>query len=270
VERRELVGVGVGSPVEVVVVVVEAEARFREERTVTVGGSVVGKLFRSPLFRTEAPSRGDMLFVAGPGSLDRAVCTRSSSFCILPIKPRIWYSDLDEVVALGMLELEPETVRSLPATLRRGTPPTRGVAAGLRAGVVVDNCIDGPLECSDVETGGRMPDRRGVVVGRPARILEGTGVNGAAGFLLVTALLGSDFGGEEGDVSSVEVSDFVGGGVVINGEDIVVAVPVSAVMADPSDAGVGGLRASMSIAMGLGFRFALSLSIVDSACLSFP
>lgn len=31
----------------------------------------------------------------GGGSLDLAECTRSSSFCILPIRPRIWQSDPD-------------------------------------------------------------------------------------------------------------------------------------------------------------------------------
>lgn len=31
----------------------------------------------------------------GAGSLERAECTRSSSFCILPISPRIWYRDPD-------------------------------------------------------------------------------------------------------------------------------------------------------------------------------
>lgn len=31
----------------------------------------------------------------GAGSLERAECTRSSSFCILPIKPRIWYREPD-------------------------------------------------------------------------------------------------------------------------------------------------------------------------------
>lgn len=46
----------------------------------------------------------------GAGSRDLADCTRSSSFCILPIRPRIWNKDPDfgspgarDVVALVML-----------------------------------------------------------------------------------------------------------------------------------------------------------------------
>lgn len=50
-----------------------------------------------------APIRGDPLgvvaplgvFALGGGSFERTECTLSSIFCILPIKPLIWYSELD-------------------------------------------------------------------------------------------------------------------------------------------------------------------------------
>jgi hypothetical protein len=62
------------------------DARFLADRTVTDDGKTVGK---SPLFLGDA--LGDALTgnEVGPGSFDRAVCTRSSSFCILPMRPRI-------------------------------------------------------------------------------------------------------------------------------------------------------------------------------------
>ena len=41
------------------------------------------------------PDRGDACDgdSMGAGSLDLADCTRCSSFCILPMSPRIWFSD---------------------------------------------------------------------------------------------------------------------------------------------------------------------------------
>lgn len=42
-------------------------------------------------------ARGGVL--TGPGSLDRALCTRCSSRCICPIRPRIWYSDFEAGIA---------------------------------------------------------------------------------------------------------------------------------------------------------------------------
>jgi hypothetical protein len=46
---------------------------------------------------TTDPERGEPRdeVSEGAGSSDLADCTRSSSFCIFPIKPRIWYKDPD-------------------------------------------------------------------------------------------------------------------------------------------------------------------------------
>ena len=59
------------------------------------------ELLRVTLFGTQWPSALPLRGLArggvcvGAGSLDRAECTRSSSFCILPISPRIWYKEPD-------------------------------------------------------------------------------------------------------------------------------------------------------------------------------
>jgi hypothetical protein len=62
-------------------VVVLAEVRLRDERTVTVPGRAGVEM----LPRGEAFGGVEV----GAGSLERAVCTRSSSFCIFPIRPLI-------------------------------------------------------------------------------------------------------------------------------------------------------------------------------------
>jgi hypothetical protein len=64
-----------------------ALVRFRALRTVTVAGMYVPLMAESG--RGEA--RGGV--EVGAGSLDRADCTRCSSRCILPIRPRIWTND---------------------------------------------------------------------------------------------------------------------------------------------------------------------------------
>ena len=66
------------------------------------------------------PGRGDPRedVSDGAGSRDLAVWTRSSSFCILPIRPRIWYRDPDfgrpdgrwEVILDMLLRVETEGV----------------------------------------------------------------------------------------------------------------------------------------------------------------
>ena len=81
------------------VLVLDALARLRDERTVTVDG-IEGILLLLELLL--APPRGDARggVVVGAGSLERAVCTRCSSFCIFPISPRIWWSERELVVGI--------------------------------------------------------------------------------------------------------------------------------------------------------------------------
>ena len=67
------------------------------------------------------PDRGDARggVVVGAGSFERADWTRASSFCILPISPRIWYREPDRGVSvvvhvmLGLDDLEGSGVRSM-------------------------------------------------------------------------------------------------------------------------------------------------------------
>jgi hypothetical protein len=65
--------------------------RFRLLRMVIVGG--MNDWLTAETLRGEA--RGGV--VVGAGSLDLAELTRCSSFCIFPIRPRIWWSEPDAV-----------------------------------------------------------------------------------------------------------------------------------------------------------------------------
>ena len=62
--------------------------RLRLLRTVTVAGMPGGWW---PSAEPRGDPRGGVL--VGAGSFERTVCTRSSSFCIFPISPRIWYKE---------------------------------------------------------------------------------------------------------------------------------------------------------------------------------
>jgi hypothetical protein len=64
------------------------DARFLVLRTVTVFG-----MWWPSALPLRGLARGGVL--VGAGSFDRAEYTRSSSFCILPISPRIWYKEPD-------------------------------------------------------------------------------------------------------------------------------------------------------------------------------
>jgi len=102
--------------------------RFRLLRTVTVAGMWLS---------AAEPDRGDARggVAVGAGSLDRAEWTRSSSFCILPISPRIWWSEPDR----GMPPCGATLLgRDVAAGGRRAV---EGVA---RPGLVIDK--DGPRE----------------------------------------------------------------------------------------------------------------------------
>lgn len=153
--------------------------------------------------------------MVGAGSFDLAEYTRSSSFCILPISPRIWYREPD----LGRLPA------GLPPTL--GLGPFCAGAVVLIDGVarpVVPDFADmgmlGPRECR----GGRdwyMPGR-GVVDGSSAiePFRAGIGVTGTA--LALTDA--SDKGGDGGVASVRTVSALECGGVeAVVGDDKVVA-----------------------------------------------
>jgi hypothetical protein len=163
-----------GSAVKLEAVVL-AEVRLRAERTVTVAG-----MDGRPDERGEDRGGVD----EGAGSLERVVCTRSSSFCIRPMRPLIWLSEREEFAA----------GRSCVAMLRREVG-TRGVAEGPAVrveGVAVG--IDGPREWR----GGRRPDILGVVGGAIDLVLEIKGVIGATAFFDPPEVF--DTGGDGGDV----------------------------------------------------------------------
>jgi hypothetical protein len=75
-------------------------------------------------------------------------------------------------------------------------------------------------------------------------VLDINGVIGANAFFAPRSA--SDTGGEGGEVCSVDVSDFEGGGVHTDGDDVVVAD------VEASDIGEGGRN--VSVVIGLDFR----------------
>jgi hypothetical protein len=104
--------------------------------------------------------------------------------------------------------------------------------------------IDGPLEWR----GGRKPDGLGVVVGNIVLVFDGAGVIGSSFFLTPPEPEASETGGDGGDVWRVEVSDFGGGGVHIEGDEVVVTD------VEASDKGEGGRTLSVVIGLGLWSR----------------
>jgi hypothetical protein len=131
-----------------------------------------------------------------------------------------------------------------------------GVAEG--AGVRVDGVavgIDGPLECR----GGRKPDGRGVVVEVSDLVFDINGVIGVNAFFAPPDA--SEIGGDGGEVCSVDVSDFEGGGVHTDGDEFVVAD------VEASDIGERGRIVSAVTGLDLCSRY---LSIIPSACRSLP
>lgn len=188
----------------------------------------------------------------GAGSLDRTLCTRSSSFCMLPIRLRIWYRDPD----LGRPPVGfPPTLGLAPlyagAVVRiEGVARPLGVAVGLAE-------MLGPRECRGAR---EYKPGRGVADGSMAMELFrlGIGVENA-GFAGIDA---SDNGGDGGVMSGREASGFVCGGVeAFVGEERVVAE------VDVSDTGERGRSESPAS------RFEVlrwwCLSIVSSAMRNF-
>jgi hypothetical protein len=82
--------------------------------------------------------------VVGAGSLDRAACTRSSSFCILPISPRTWTSEPDRGKLGGGAPLPKLGLgaREAGAVVR-----IEGVARPLALVLGLDADMLGPREC---------------------------------------------------------------------------------------------------------------------------
>jgi hypothetical protein len=171
-------GCWLGSPLTLAAALVLALGRFRELRTVTVPGSP------DRLWRGDPPAMlrcGGVDGNDGAGSFERAVCTRSSSFCILPMSPRIWCSDRDDDDGGGMpgRSAVPSRELGMRHVLLLATEPGSGGAC-VRCGAGVEVGMDGPRECR----GARSPEGRGVVPGRmDPRVFDGTGVMGPTDFL---------------------------------------------------------------------------------------
>ena len=104
-----------------------------------------------------------------------------------------------------------------------------------------------------------MLDCRGAVE-RPARVFAGAGVIGI-GFGFFRDTEASESGGEGGEVCSVEVSDFVGGGVE--------AVGLESDVADRETSDDGDRGRNMSTEIGVGF-LTLWRSMISSACFNLP
>lgn len=199
------------SPLAFMAELVEAcDVRLLLLRTVTVLG-----MWCPSALAFRGLARGGVF--VGAGSLDLTLCTRSSSFCMLPIRFRIWYRepDLGKLAAgfpptLGLVLLCAGAIVRIEGVAR-----PLGVAAGF-----IEFGILGPRECR----GGRaeyMPGR-GVAEGSNAMELFriGMGVEGT-GFAAIEA---SDKGGEGGVASGSIESAFERGGVeAVVGEDSVVA-----------------------------------------------
>lgn len=110
--------------------------RFLALRTVTLGDKLWLSRSNSGMGLGEALN-GDAL--PGGGNFDRTECTRSSIFCILPIRPLIWYSEPD---------------------LARGSAGCRLCLGGggpirvlVPASELVADVIEGPRECWDTLAG---------------------------------------------------------------------------------------------------------------------
>jgi hypothetical protein len=169
----------------------------------------------------------------GAGSLDRAEYTRSSSFCILPISPRIWYREPD----LGKPPAGAFAPRlGLAARGAGAVVLIEGVARPL-APILGRPAADtlGPREC----LGGRDACRlaRGVAAGSSAMDIFrlGIGVEGTS-FEVGGA---SDKGGDGGVLSGRTAPIFERGGVeAVVGEERVVAE------VDASEAGERGRNES--------------------------
>jgi hypothetical protein len=170
----------------------------------------------------------------GAGSLDRAEYTRSSSFCILPISPRIWYRepDLGKPPAGALLPILGRPVRGggavvlIDGVARPLAPKLCRAAAGMLG---LRECLGG-RDCRPA---------RGVAAGSRAMDIFrlGMGVDGI-GLEIGGA---SDSGGDGGVLSGRRAPVLVRGGVeVVVGEDRVVAD------VDASEAGERGRNESLA------------------------
>jgi len=192
--------------------------RLRLLRTVTLAGM-------PGVWWPRAELRGDPRGVlVGAGSFERTVWTRSSSFCIFPIRPRIWYR-------------EPERGSGGCSCPMLGRDGTRLLGADGGGRDVVG--MEGPREC----LGGRIALWLGLRIDVEAAAGWPFG-NGVEGATKVWAGA-SERGGDGGVACSVGVSDLARGGVDVVGHDVDVAeVAVS-------ESGEGGRRTSPSSCEGL-------------------
>jgi len=192
--------------------------------------------------------RGEFLGVMflGAGNFERADCTRSSIFCILPLRFRIWSSESER----GRASVVPKVL---------GLALIRGLAGGFiaRTSEVVRllEVIDGPLEWR----GGRVlciADCRGV--------LPSLGLQDGCFFVVIAvcvrgvAVAGtSESGGEGGVAASDAVLDFARGVEAVGDEGVKPLISL-----------VGLFARKLSIAGGLGLR-ERSLSAASSANRNF-
>jgi len=172
--------------------------------------------------------------LVGAGSFDLAEYTRSSSFCILPISPRIWYNDPD----LGRPPTEFAPTLGLgPLSDDGGAGAVvriEGVARPLEP-VLTDMAMLGPRECRCGRPWYKLG--RGVVAGSYAIDPFRTDKGVAGGALTVTDA--SDKGGDGGVASGRAVPVFELGGVKAVGDDDSVVVEV-----DVSETGERGRKES--------------------------
>lgn len=189
-EARPFVGV-VSSPLTDEPVV-DPTVRLRE-RIVTVAGTL-----EAPWIDERGEARGGVL--VGPGSFERADCTRASSRCICAVSERMWDRELE---AGSLCEAERGPVARFAGV--RSVPPVEIRLPGARFGAVIGS----PLGLGVVllsEDGNRDLRAAGVLA------VDNLGRGAEA----------SDMGGEGGSRNSESVSrfesDFESGGVVMRGE----------------------------------------------------
>lgn len=153
------------------------------------------------------PARGDALGLLADagGNFDLTDCTRSSIFCMRPIRPLIWYS-------------EPDLGRASESDWRGlgGGGPMRWLP------LVVDMLADvteGPLEWRGFVIAALLALGVALLSGRSDLLVDNT-----RGFGPTIAASGTSESGGEGGVCATEfeASDFPGGGVEVVGDGGVV------------------------------------------------
>lgn len=187
-----------------------------------------------PTTEPRGEARGGVGF--GAGSLDRAFCTRASSFCILAVRDRMWDRDADAGIpfagpraggGLGAVGRAADAVRDVAVVADRvGGRDDDADEASLGLGVVLVS-IDGNLDLLGFDV-----DGTGVLMG-------GTLVLGSGG-----GAEASDMGGDGGSLTGVlteDTEEAASSGVVMSGE-------LAVDMALASNMGLSGIEMSVSVA----------------------